>query len=114
MATLTPEQLAYFQLELGDDCGKVESEQYQLAYDMAGGNNCGTLEILYRWLLAKVKPSKIALLNGGEGYSRAITEYYEKRMAYWQNCAGTGGGTISTGFLDLGIDATEDTLNEGW
>lgn len=114
MATLTPEQLAYFQLELGDDCSRFTDEQYQLAYDTANSNDCGTLEILYRWLLAKAKPSKLVLATGGEGYSRAITEYYEKRMAYWQNCAGTGGGTISTGFLDLGIDATEDTLNEEW
>lgn len=91
-STLTPEQLAYFQLELGDDCSKVEEEQYQLAYDLADGDTCSTLAILNRWLLAKVKPTKIALLNGGEAYSKAVTEYYEKRVAFWEGCAGTTSG----------------------
>lgn len=93
-ATLTSEQIDYFKLELGDDCGKLTDEQYQLAYDTADGNDCGTLAVLYRWLLAKVKPTKIVLATGGEAFSRATTEYYESRMAYWQGCAGSINGVV--------------------
>jgi len=109
--TLTPDELAYIRLQMGDTCIKLTDETIQLAYNAAGGDEGGTNALLARWNWMAASTTTINVANGGQSLSTAKITVYKERMKYWENCAGTAGGTLSVGVLSLGIDADEDWLD---
>ena len=104
--TLTADQIAVIRLNIGDVCVKFTDEQIQIAYNAAGGDDCGTNAILARWNWMAAKTSFINLTQNQPGYvSSKAVDIYENRMKYWEVCAGTGAITLSTGSLNLDIDS---------
>lgn len=110
--TLTADQLAYVRLQMGDTCIVLTDEMIQLAYNAASGDECGTNALLSRWNWMKSKTTTLNLVNGGQSVSTSVIDVYEKRLKYWENCAGTTGGMISVGVLNLDIDAEPEDLND--
>lgn len=117
--TLTPDQLDYIRLQIGDTCIKITDEQIQLAYNTADGDDCGTNAILARWNWMAAKTTTLNLVNGGQGVSDKVVAVYKERLDYWELCAGTGPGKLRTGVISYGIDTTwqdieNDILNGEW
>lgn len=105
MATLTADEIAIIRLDIGDGCSTITDPQIQAAWDAAGGDKCKAYAQIAWWLLVKQKPDTFNLTNGGTAVGTATIRAYQARYDHWADCAGIGGGTLTAGSLNLGIDA---------
>ncbi len=111
MAALTNAQLALIRMDLGDRCDDFSEAQLQAAYDSAEGDECGTRAILWRSIWMSTKTTTLNLVNGGQVISFSAIKAAKDRFDYWNNCWDDGVSTLSVGVIGLGIDVTQDDID---
>lgn len=81
-------------------------------YDRAEGDyDTAVYYTLLQWL-AKVAKFHNYTVGGDSVNKNQIFTNVERLLAIWEKRSGQGGGTLTSGLISLGIDMTEDDLEE--
>jgi hypothetical protein len=121
VTTLSTEQFADLRLLVGDECTPawITDEQIDALYVRAAGVTVGnadrtealTVVYIIRRLLGKAAVKVDTRSDvGGESRSQWF-DHLQDLLGYYERLAGVNGGTLFTGSLQLGIDATNE---EAW
>lgn len=124
MPILTPDQITDFRQMAGDECTveDITDTQIQVLYDKAYAKSDDeeivealTMVYILRRLIGK---SRKDVDKSGEmnAYNERGSQYFEhlkELLEYWERVAGIGGGSLTVGSLELGIDYTEEDLEAG-
>lgn len=109
--TLTDPQLASIRADLAGNCDSTSEPVIQAAYDEADGDYCGVRAILWRRVWMNTKTTTLNLVNGGQVISSGNIKAAKERFDYWNDCWDRGTNALQVGSISLGIDVTEDDLD---
>lgn len=114
MPTLTDDQLADFQSDIGitDDETVFTDVELNRHFTRAEGDYNRAVVYALRQFLANAVKFADYVQNASQEKQSQIRDGYVMLLNRWEKIAGMEGGPLRTGVIALGLDASEDNQSE--